>query len=360
VLCYRVKGRQRQLTIGAFPTWQIAAARTRARELRRLVDQGIDPLEQEAKALAEAMTLAEFWERAYEPLHVTTKRSGRDIRSMLRNDILLRLGDRAVKDIDYDDAAALHRHISKRAPGRANRVLATLSHMMNFAERPHILENGERIEALRSPQSNPCRGVAKNPEERRERFLSPTEMARLAAVLERRPERVSVALTRFLLLTGCRFSEAACATWDQFDLERGTWTKPSSHTKQKKTHVVPLSAPVLMLVQELCAQNGSGEPHLFPGPTRQPITSIKTFWRSVTKQSGLEGVRVHDLRHSFASVLASGGAGLVLIGQLLGHTQAATTQRYSHLVDSVQREAVERAGAVITGRSRGSVVRFGR
>jgi hypothetical protein len=103
VLRYRVKGRQRQLTIGAFLTWQIAAARTRARELRRLVDQGIDPLEQEAKALAEAMTLAEFWERAYEPLHVTTKRSGRDIRSMLGNDILPRLGDRAVKDIDYAD-----------------------------------------------------------------------------------------------------------------------------------------------------------------------------------------------------------------------------------------------------------------
>jgi integrase len=128
----------------------------------------------------------------------------------------------------------------------------------------------------------------------------------------------------------------------------GTWTKPGSHTKQKREHVAYLSKPALVLLQELHERNGSS-PFLFPGPTGRPLTTIKTFWRSLTEQAGLEGVRVHDLRHSFASVLASGGASLLLIGQLLGHTQATTTRRYSHLVDSVQREAVERAGAVIAG-----------
>jgi integrase len=111
---------------------------------------------------------------------------------------------------------------------------------------------------------------------------------------------------------------------------------------------VPLSAPAIVLVRQMREENGSSE-FLFPGPTGRPITTIKTFWQSVTRQAGLEGLRVHDLRHSFASVLASGGASLLLIAQLLGHTQAATTARYSHLVDSVQREAVERAGAVIAG-----------
>jgi integrase len=294
--------------------------------------------------------VAEFWRRVYDPQHVPTKRPrwARDIRSMMRNDILPRLGSRPVKDVDHADVAALVRTITKRAPARANRARDALSHMMNWAERPHITDDGERIPVLRPPHSNPCRGVTRNPEEHRQRFLAPAEMARLAEALERRQEHTSVALVRFLLLTGARFGEAANATWSQFDLELGTWRKPSSHTKQKREHVFPLSAPALVLLRDLHDRNGS-RPHPFPGPTGRPVTTIKTFWRSVTRQAGLEGVRVHDLRHSFASVLASGGASLLLIGQLLGHTQAGTTQRYSHLVDSVQREAVERAGAVIAG-----------
>jgi integrase len=358
-LRYRIHGRERLYTIGSRPTWTTIAARNRAKELRRLIDQGVNPHEQEAKERGEAVTVAEFYARVYEPLHVSTKRPkwARDVRSMMRNDILPRLGGRPVKDVDHADVAALHRQITRRAPARANRACAALSHLMSYAERPHITDDGERIPALRPPFSNPARGVARNPEERRQCFLSPPQMGSLADVLDRREQnaRVSVALTRFLLLTGCRFSEAANATWSQFDLERGTWCKPSSHTKQKREHTVPLSAPALLLLRDLHEQNGSSE-FLFPGPTGQPITTIKTFWRSVTRQAGLEWVRIHDLRHSFASVLASGGASLLLIGQLLGHTQSQTTQRYTHLVDSVQREAVERAAAVITGQSLAEIV----
>ena len=184
------------------------------------------------------MTLEDYWRRVYEPLHGVTKRPKRqyDVRSMMRADILPALGFRAVKDIDGADAAALHRRVSKRAPMRANRVRSCLSHLMSYAERPHVLENGERVEALRPRHSNPCFDITKNPEEPRQRYLSPAEPARLAAVLERHPERVSVQLV-FLLLTGARFGEAAGASWDQFNFECGTWTKPSSHTKRKRDHV---------------------------------------------------------------------------------------------------------------------------
>ena len=357
VLRYRVRRKERQLTIGSCLAWTLTAARYRAKELRRQIDQGIDPLEQEAAAIAEAMTLEDYWRRVYEPLHVVTKRPKwqYDVRSMMRADILPALGFRAVKDIDGADAAALHRRVSKRAPMRANRVRSCLSHLMSYAERPHVLENGERVEALRPRHSNPCFDITKNPEEPRQRYLSPAELARLAAVLERHPERVSVQLVKFLLLTGARFGEAAGASWDQFNFECGTWTKPSSHTKQKRDHVVPLSAPALTLLYELRVRNGSS-PYLFPGRTGRPIIAITSFWRSVTKQADVQGLRIHDLRHSFASVLASGGASLLLIGQLLGHTQTATTQRYAHLFDDVQREAVERAAAVITGQPGGEVV----
>jgi integrase len=360
VLRYRIRGRERLYTIGSTSSWPCVAARNRARELRRLIDQGIDPHEQEAKERDEAITIKEFWAKVYEPLHLPTLRPGprRNVRSMMTRDILPKLGKLAVKDVDHADVVALHREISKRAPTRANRVKTTVSAIMHYAERAHILESGERIPALRPRGSNPAQDVKLNHEEPRQRFLTPAEIARLAVVLDRRQEipreRSSVALIKLLLLTGCRFSEAANATWAQFDLETGVWRKPSSHTKQKRPHTTPLSAPATALLHQLREAN-RGE-FLFPGPTGKPLVKIHHFWASATKQAGIEGVRIHDLRHSFASVLASGGASLVLIGQLLGHTQAATTQRYSHLLDAVQREAVERAGAVIAGQPSADVV----
>jgi integrase len=363
VLRYRIRGRERLYTIGSRRSWGTVAARNRARELRRLIDQGIDPHEQKARERDEAITVSDFWTRVYEPLHLPTLRPGprRNLVSMMTRDILPKLGRLAVKDVDRADVVALHREISKRAPIRANRVKTVISGLMRYAESPHIVENGERIPALRPPGSNPARGVALNHEEPRQRFLTPAEIARLAAVLESREpirrERSSVALVRFLLLTGARFSEAAHATWGQFDLDRGAWTKPSSHTKQRRTHTIPLSAPALALLQQLRGHNGTSS-YLFPGPTGRPLVKIHHFWGSVTRQAGLKGVRIHDLRHSFASVLASGGASLVLIGQLLGHSQASTTARYSHLIDAVQREAVERAGAVITGKPPAEVVQL--
>jgi hypothetical protein len=179
VLRYRINGRQRQMTIGSLDTWPVTAARHRAKELRRMIDQGVDPLAQEARAREEAVTLAEYWRNVYEPLHVTTKRPSwaRDVRSMMTRDILPVLGKRLVKEIDAADVVALHRAIGKRAPARANRVLAVLSHLMGFAERAHVLESGERIEALRPRYSNPCRDAPRSPEEPRQRYLSPAELS---------------------------------------------------------------------------------------------------------------------------------------------------------------------------------------
>jgi integrase len=350
-LRYRIHGHERYYTIGGYPDLTTAAAKERATELRALIKKGIDPREEDAKARDEAITLAEFWKRVYEPLHVGTLRPrwAGDVRKMMANDIGPRLGNRPVKEIDQADVAALHRVITKRgAPSRANRTVAVLSNLMSWAERPHNLDNGERIPALRPKHSNPCSGIKRNAEEPRQRYLKPAELARLAAALDQHAELTTVDLVRFLLLTGARFGEAAAATWSHFDLEAGTWTKPSAHTKQKREHVAYLSKPALMLLQQLRERNGASK-YLFPGPTGKPITTIKTFWRTATRQADLPGLRVHDLRHSFASVLASGGASLPLIGQLLGHTQAKTTQRYAHLFDEVQRAAVERAGAVIIG-----------
>jgi integrase len=333
VLNYRINGRERRLTIGDAGSWSTTAARAKAKALKRAIDDGHDPLG-EREAERTAPTMAELTAHYLEH-HLPRKRasSQRDDRSMLERDVLPVLGKLKVADVRHGDVDRLHRQIGKRAPIRANRVVALLSKMFAIAVK------------LEWRADNPARGIERNPEERRQRFLSPAEIARLAAVLADHPERTSAALVRFLLLTGARFGEAAGARWDHLDLERGTWTKPSSHTKQRAVHRVPLSAPALALLAEL---PHSG-PYLFPGPTGKPITTIKTMWLGVVRKAEVPGLRVHDLRHSYASILASAGMSLPIIGALLGHTQAATTQRYAHLLDDPLRAATERAGAVITG-----------
>jgi integrase len=141
--------------------------------------------------------------------------------------------------------------------------------------------------------------------------------------------------------------------WDDLDLSAGKWTKPGSTTKQKTEHEVPLSEPARQLLSQLReAQSAKrkvlGE-YVFPGNGDSGhVVAVKRAWASLCKGAGIRGLRIHDLRHSFASQLASSGASLPLIGTLLGHSNPTTTHRYSHLFDDPQRQAVERVGAVIS------------
>jgi integrase len=138
------------------------------------------------------------------------------------------------------------------------------------------------------------------------------------------------------------------ARWDQFDLKQGKWTKPASMTKQAAEHEVPLSAPALeILVRRREIVKGD---FVFPGRGGTPhLTEIKKGWAGLCRNAGIIGVRVHDLRHTAASVLVSGGATLPMIAALLGHSQVSTTNRYAHLYSDPLREAAERLGAVVTG-----------
>lgn len=134
------------------------------------------------------------------------------------------------------------------------------------------------------------------------------------------------------------------ATWGQFDLERGVWTKPAHTTKQKKIEHVPLSATALGLLVRM-KRSAAGD-YLFPGKKGGHLKDVKNLWAEVTKAAGLEGVHVHDLRHTFASHLVSGGVPLASVGALLGHTQPQTTQRYAHLADAALREATNKFAVI--------------
>ena len=140
------------------------------------------------------------------------------------------------------------------------------------------------------------------------------------------------------------------------------WTKPSSHTKQKTKHRIPLSTPALLLLIGI-KERSTDPTYVFPsrrGSKHPHVTELKKAWARICKLADLDGVRIHDLRHTYASVLVSGGASLPLIGALLGHTQVQTTQRYAHLMDDPLREATTRVGAVIEGTHSADVINLGK
>jgi integrase len=338
VINYRSAGRERRLTIGSFPDWTVSAARERARELKRRIDVGEDPMAERHRERS-APTVADLAVR-YLAEHAPRKRPGSvagDV-SLLDRIILPRLGKLKVEVVRRAEISALHREVTIATPIRANRLLSLLKKMFNLAI----------VWELRA--DNPCKGIERNQENRRERYLTPAELVRLTDALAVHRDHASANAIRLLLLTGARRGEALGATWDQFDLEAGVWTKPAATTKQKRVHRVPLSAPALLLLSEMKAKAGTHEIALFPGRGENETQGgLKRSWASICRAADIEGLHVHDLRHSYASFLAGAGMSLPVIGALLGHTQPSTTARYAHLMDDPLRAATERVGAIVTG-----------
>ena len=345
VLNYRRKadGLERRWTIGSFPDWGTGAARDEARRLKRLIDGGGDPVG-EHRGEKSSPTMADLCAR-FEAEYLPRKRplTQRDYRQQIATDILPAMRRHKVAAVAYGDVDRLHRDTSKRAPIHANRVVALLSRMFSLA-----IRWGWRSD-------NPCRGIDRNQENKRKRYLSAAELERLTTALAGYRDQQAANIVRLLLLTGCRRGELLAATWDQFDIETGIWTKPGATTKQKTDHVIPLSAPARQLLADL-HKAGNGSKYLFSGRLGGHRRDIKDAWAAICKDAGIMGLRVHDLRHSYASHLASAGIGLHIIGALLGHTQPATTHRYAHLLDDPQRAATERAGATLSGQPSAKVV----
>jgi len=191
-------------------------------------------------------------------------------------------------------------------------------------------------------EDNPAAAFHRRIESARERFLSQQEIVSLAAALDAAKDQRAAGIIRLCMLTGARLGEVRQARFEQFNLELGVWSKPAATTKQRKVHRVPVSTDVAAIVRQRQLLVPIGVPWLFPGDTPgQPVKEIRRFWINVQKEAKLPDVRIHDLRHTFASLLVSGGASLEMIGKLLGHTQMQTTQRYAHLMDSPLRAGVD-------------------
>jgi len=247
-----------------------------------------------------------------------------------------------LNQLSAGDVSKLHGRL-KATPYLANRVVAALSAFCSWAER----------EGLRPPQSNPCYANERYGEKGHKRYLSADEYARLGKALRAAEDDDTIApapLTaiRLLLLTGCRPSEILTLEWSHVDLPASVLRLADSKTGEKTVHVPPEAVRLLKRWPR-----HAGSPFVFPGTGRRTrgehLVNLAKPWKHLRNAAGLEDVRLYDAcRHSFASVaISQHGHALSVVGELLGHSQAATTRRYTHLHDEAARSAVKKIGGTI-------------
>ena len=328
-------GRQRQYLIGNVADLTFEKAKREAQRVRSRVTVGENPCE-ERKAKRAVPTVAQLSERYLE--HARSRKRSHDIdERYLRNHILPRFGKLRITDVTQADAVAwLDGKVKEQGYAQAtvNRLQVIFSLMYKLAKRWQVP----------GAEHNPLAGLSlPNPNNERERFLSPEEVQRLKAAVERSPNIMLKHIVALLLLTGARKRELLDARWEHVDLERRTWTIPMS--KSGKARRVPLSAAA---VDELRAMpRWAGCPFAVPNPkTLKPYTSIFNAWDTARREAGLPDVRVHDLRHSFASNLVCSGQSLYVVSRVLGHAQMKTSQRYAHLSQDTLVAAVDAGAAV--------------
>lgn len=336
---YRVggaKGRTRRVTLGHLGPVTCDEARTRAKELLGMVKTGKDPAEERDRRKAEK-TFGEtitIFEKAHVDLK-TKDRTAEEYKRALKLHVPDKLRRRPIGDIGRADMEQLHQDLSE-TPTMANKVIAILSKLFSWAEKT----------GLRTASENPCRYVERYDEVKRERFLSPDELGSLGKALAADDRQYVVAAIRLLLFTGARVSEILTAEWSWVDLEKGTIRLPDSKTGRKTLH---LNAPALEVLNGLAKVKDN--PFVIVGDVEKAhLVNIQKPWRAIRKAAGLDDVRLHDLRHTFASVGVEGGASLVMVGALLGHTQPQTTKRYAHLANDPQRVAADAIATRIADR----------
>lgn len=370
IVQYRIPGIGRKATpkrvqLGRHGALTAEEARQLARKELGHVAHGNDPARDRAER-REAPTVAGLWADYIKYSEHRLKESTRtEYERMFKQHVADVIGSRLVPEVETTDINRLHRSMHQR-PYVANRVAAMLGGFFTFAWKEGILPTKE----------NPAHGIEFYKEQPRERFLTRAEFKRLGEALKRaereglppapehrrkpksertaklRPKsadtpipanRYGVAAIRLLALTGCREGEILSLTWDDVDLERGYLRLSDSKTGRS---VRPLGQSAGMLLGSLSRVDGN--PHVLPGALEgQPLKEIKRLWCAVRHAAKLDDLRLHDLRHSFASVPASTGESLLVVRSLLGHKRVATTERYAHLGDDPVRRAADRTSTTV-------------
>lgn len=341
VVSYRNRGRKRIMVLGQFGVLTVDQARKQALVTLAEVTRGVDP-SGERQAGRAAPTVADLAKR-YMSDHAIPKKKAKSVeedRRMLAQKVLPVMGSQKVDAVLRDDIARLHASMGA-TPYAANRVLSLLKKAFNLAE----------AWGWRPDGTNPCRHVDRYKEKPRERFLTSAEMERVGQALDEAEELgtepvKALAAIRLLALTGCRKSEVLTLQWSFVDFQRRLLFLPDSKTDGK---VVPLGAAALAVLKRL--ERIPDNPYVLPGRDgKGHLVGLHRVWNRIRTAVGLDDVRLHDLRHSFASVAVSGGMGLPILGKILGHASPATTARYAHLAtDPLLLAADQVSGKIAAG-----------
>jgi len=347
---YRHAGRPRRMVFGRWPEWSVSAARIRAKELRRDVDAGYDPLKQRQQMREQPRIRGLIDRYLIEHASKLAKANEADQHSMMEKLVAPHWENRFVSEITRSDVEQL---LTKVAEGRARPHKAKPNNRARKLQGPKKTPiRANRVgEALRKAfslaiewgwrEDNPASGFYRRLENPRERFLTKDEIDRLVNALDHDEDQRAADIIRICMLTGARVGEVRQSRFEQFNLDLLIWIKPASTTKQRRMHRVPISENVAAIVRQRKLVVPNSSPWVFPGDVAgQPVIEIRRFWKRIQREAQIEDVRIHDLRHTFASLLVSGGASLEMIGKLLGHTQLQTTQRYAHLLDAPLREGL--------------------
>jgi integrase len=325
---YRDKHRKnRQVRIGPADAMSLEEAREAARQVRSSITNGFDPREQ-ARKLKEVHLFSEFVENQYLPHVKVYKRSWVQDEQMIQRHILPLWGQAKLTEIAREDVQEFQAWMVADGfrPGSVNRYMALVKYIFNLAEKWEVIDK------------SPARGVSRVADNsRKERYLTREETARLLAVLKDWPNRTMADLIRFLILTGARKSEATHARWEHVNLQTGVWTVPLS--KSGKPRYIPLSQAAIELLEKRRINGGR---YVFPHPRADKGFRLRHHaWDKIRRQAGIPDVRIHDLRHNYASLLVNHGRSLYEVQKLLGHADISTTQRYAHLSQGTLKDATE-------------------
>jgi integrase len=326
-------GKQKQYKIGDTKSLTFDQAKSAAITLRAKVVLGENPAVEKA-ALKKIPTLDEFTTDRYLPYIKGCKRSWETSVSVLKNHILPEFGRLHLDEISQETIISFHHAMKAKgyAAATSNRIVITLRYMFNLAKKWSV----------EGANKNPAAGILLFEENnKRERYLNPEEVQLLNKAIQGSENPQLKYIVALLLLTGCRKRELLDAKWLDFDLDRRTWKIPI--TKSGKARHVPLSNDVLGLLNQLPRFDDCA--YILPNPkTKLPYISVFCSWNTARKAAGMPELRMHDLRHSFASFLVNAGRSLYEVQSILGHSQLTTTQRYAHLSQATLLDAVNIAG----------------
>ena len=352
---YRLgKGRsfeKKWVQLGSFPVMTVEQAREKAKLMAATLQFGQDPakqLQEDKEALSMKDALEKFRDDHIAKLKPQTRQS---YERLIEKLILPYFGKMRAKDVTYADVASFHARL-RETPYQANRAYAVLSKFFNWCE----------LCRYRKKSSNPCEGITKYKEQKRQKFMSADELGILGETLsrmektwhERQKNKVkrtsslvdtitpqSAAVIRLLMFTGARVGEILSLEWANINLEHGIAKLPDSKTGFK---ILQLTTPAVAVLKGI----PQTDRWVFPADSKcGHMVNIKDAWGDVLKQTNMPGWRLHDLRHAFASAMINGGASLPIVGKILGHSNASTTQRYAHLEENPAKKAAEQAASKI-------------